>query len=200
MPPLILNNSDIQVYLNLESTKSKIKTEVKKLLKMEGFEDGVRKGNFKTFLRWMKIYDYKKSHPKEPFIRIDQKFSYLYPGKLKPLQLEKCCNYDFNNAMQLIEPRKRRHKKSKSRQDHDRTIDFMGIDSENIDENILDIIKETKREAILIMDNRKSKVIPKLWDCGNQYEPTTSKIFDPEEIRKLNENLKATERMIDIKK
>lgn len=108
MLPQILNNADIQVYLNLESTKSKIKIEVKKLLMIEGFQDGVRKGNLKPFLRWMKIYDYKKSNPKEPFIRIGQRFSYLYPGILKPLPLEKCCHDDFNNAVQLIEPRKRR--------------------------------------------------------------------------------------------
>jgi len=203
MPPQILNNADIQVYLNLESTKNKIKTEVKKLLTIEGFQDGVRKGNLKSFLRWMKIYDYKKSNPKEHFIIIGQRLIYLYPGILKPLQLEKCCNDDFNNAVQLIEPRKRRLKKSKSYQDYDRTIDLMGIDSENIDEDILEIIREEKKKAIQRMDERKispSKVTPKLWERENQYEPTPIKIFDLEEIRKFNENLKTTEKMIDIKK
>ena len=105
--------------------------------------------------------------------------------------------------MQLIEPRKRRLKKSKSYQDYDRTIDLMGIDSENIDEDILEIFREEKKKAIQRMDERKispSKVTPKLWERENQYEPTPIKIFDLEEIRKFNENLKTTEKMIDIKK
>ena len=203
MPPQGLSNTHIRIYLNLEATKNRIKTDIKKLLKIEGFQDGVRKSNLKTFLRWMKIYDYKKSHPKELFIRIGQKFSPLYSGKLNPLELEKCCNDDFNNAVQLIEPRKRRHKKGKSPQGHDRTIDFMGIDSENIDKDILEIITEDRKKAIQRMDMRKispSKVTPKLWEREKQYEPTPIKIFDPEEIRKFNEKLKTTEKMIDIKK
>jgi hypothetical protein len=203
MPPQILSNEDIQVYLNLESRKNGIINELKKLLQREGVQNRVRKESIKTFLRWMKIYDYKKSHPKKPFIKIGQKFNSFYAGKPNPLQLEKCCNDDFNNAVQLIEPRKRRLKKSKSPQDHDQTIDFMGIEPEDIDEDILEVIREEKKNAIQRMDERKispSKVTPKLWERENQYEPAPIKIFDLEKIRKFDENLKTTEKMIDIKR
>ena len=156
MPPQILKNGDIQVYLNLESTKKRIKNDVKKILKSEGFQDGLRKESIKRFQRQMAIFDKKKENRHISFTKLAQAERLLYPKK-SIFEIAKILSDDYNDAVRLINPgKKKKHGKKDLRLKgfKDYPLSYIGSDYTKIE-----TVRSKKKTKGQKVTKRKGNII-----------------------------------------